>query len=455
MTGGFPAEYGNRFGGVIDIVTRSGSNGQSRRGRVQRGRRRTPARRRRSGWPARRFGYFVFGTLFESERFLSPPAPKPSMTRRAARTCSPSSTPRRPVGSLRANIIGDGTNFEIPRTELDVLLRPLANARQDTRQQTAIVGWTAVMKDVAVTASGLSAMVAGAPVPGRRSADGAGGGRTHAVDIRRQGRRDPPQRPPRIQGRHGCGVVAAGGDLAYSYAGYLEFTHLIALPHIHIANQFIGFAGADSGGQVSVYLQDSIQAGSRLTPDVGLRVDRFAPLVSETHASPRVNLAFRVAEDTVIHASYNHFFVPPPIEGVLSSAAGLTQHIEEIGVRCRRWCRSSRISSRRGVTTRLGPVQVGMTSYWRETDNPVHTTIWPDSRIYSYASFDRARAYGLEAKAEVTPSRAGVTGYLNYAFGRGHFQNPVTGGFVTEAAHITETNRFLAPMDQTHTMTAA
>ena len=47
----------------------------------------------------------------------------------------------------------------------------------------------------------------------------------------------------------------------------------------------------------------------------------------------------------------------------------------------------------------------------------------------------------------------GVTGYLNYALGRGHFQNPVTGGFVTEAAHITQTNRFLAPMDQTHTLT--
>ena len=49
--------------------------------------------------------------------------------------------------------MGDGTNFEIPRTALDVLLRPLATARQDTRQQTAIVGWTAVVKDVAVTAS--------------------------------------------------------------------------------------------------------------------------------------------------------------------------------------------------------------------------------------------------------------------------------------------------------------
>ena len=69
-------------------------------------------------------------------------------------------------------------------------------------------------------------------------------------------------------------------SLAYSYAGYLEFTHLVGLPHIHVADQFIGFAGAESGAQVSVYLQDSIQAGSRVTADVGLRVDRYA--------SPRV-----------------------------------------------------------------------------------------------------------------------------------------------------------------------
>ena len=32
MTGGFPAEYGNRFGGVIDIVTRSGLRMQDRGG---------------------------------------------------------------------------------------------------------------------------------------------------------------------------------------------------------------------------------------------------------------------------------------------------------------------------------------------------------------------------------------------------------------------------------------
>ena len=35
-----------------------------------------------------------------------------------------------------------------------------------------------------------------------------------------------------------------------------------------------------------------------------------------------------------------------------------------------------------------------------------------------------------------------------------NFYNPITGGFTTEADHLTSTDRFLAPMDQTHTLSA-
>jgi hypothetical protein len=57
-------------------------------------------------------------------------------------------------------------------------------------------------------------------------------------------------------------------------------------------------------------------------------------------------------------------------------------------------------------------------------------------------------------KADIAPlARYGLTGYLNYALGRVYFYNPVTGGFVTEAEHLDATDRFLAPMDQTHTLT--
>jgi hypothetical protein len=55
--------------------------------------------------------------------------------------------------------------------------------------------------------------------------------------------------------------------------------------------------------------------------------------------------------------------------------------------------------------------------------------VWPDARIYAYASFDHARAYGLEGKAEVPQlARYGVTGYLNYALGRVYFYIENVGG---------------------------
>jgi TonB dependent receptor len=192
----------------------------------------------------------------------------------------------------------------------------------------------------------------------------------------------------------------------------------------------------------------------RVTADVGVRVDRYDLLQSTTHASPRLNLAVQVGGGAVVHASYNHLFVPPPVEGVLSSGAGLTRRIREVGVALPPVQPTIENQFELGASTPAGPLQIGLTGYYRTSDNPVHTTVWPDARIYSYASFDRAQAYGLEARAAIPRlARYGLTGYFNYALSRVHFYNPVTGGFVTEGEHLNLTNRFLAPMDQTHTLT--
>jgi hypothetical protein len=167
-----------------------------------------------------------------------------------------------------------------------------------------------------------------------------------------------------------------------------------------------------------------------------------------------VNLAVRAFGGTVLHASYNRFFVPPPVEGVLSSSAGLTRSIGEIGIALPPLEPTIEDQVEAGVTIPLRPIEVAVTGYLRTTDNPVHTTVWPDSRIYSYASFDRARAHGLEVRAETRGlGRSGVAGHVNYALARVTFSNPVTGGFVTDAGHLTDTSRFAGPMDQTHTLT--
>ena len=155
MTGGFSAEYGNRFGGVVDIVTKSGltmqNDGSVSLSAGDAGRLNVSGE---FGGRRNRFGYYLFGTMFESDRFLSPPAPDAIHdSARGGHTFVQLDGNMGGAGSLRVVLLADGADFEIPKTPLDVELRPLANADQRTRQQSAIVGWTRAPSDLAFSAS--------------------------------------------------------------------------------------------------------------------------------------------------------------------------------------------------------------------------------------------------------------------------------------------------------------
>jgi hypothetical protein len=457
MTGGFPAEYGNRFGGIVDIVTKSGfrvdNSGSVTVSAGEAGRRNLLGE---FGGHRGRVGYYASGSMFESDRFLSPPAPDAIHDRaRGGHGFVQLDVDLGRRGLLRTLVMGGGANFEIPITPQDVALRPQARADQRTRQQTAIVGWMRAWSGLTLDATLYQRWSRARLLPAR------GPLTAQASLMRELGTLGGKVDVTRLVGRHAlkAGVDAVrlrpDEEIAYEYAGFREFTHLLGLPHMHITDDAIRFLGRGAGGQVSGYVQDDVRLGRRLTANAGVRVDRHHLVVSATHASPRLNLALEVGGGAVLHASYNHFFVPPPIEGVLSSAAGLTARIREIGVGLPAVQPTTEDQFELGASTPAGPLQLGITGYYRVSDNPVHTTVWPDARIYSYASFDRARAHGLEARADIPGlARYGLTGYFNYALGRVHFYGPVTGGFITEAYHLDDRSPFLAPMDQTHTLTS-
>src|SRR5919108_5370502 len=77
MTGGFFAEYGNRFGGILDVVTKSGFTMRNR-GSVTLGT--GTAQRHNVGFELgegrERAAYYVNLSGFMSDRFLSPPSPR-------------------------------------------------------------------------------------------------------------------------------------------------------------------------------------------------------------------------------------------------------------------------------------------------------------------------------------------------------------------------------------------
>jgi outer membrane receptor protein involved in Fe transport len=138
------------------------------------------------------------------------------------------------------------------------------------------------------------------------------------------------------------------------------------------------------------------------------------------------------------------------------NSAGLTRFVAEIGRPLPALLPATEDQFELGLAQSVANgLRVGMTGYYRTSHNPVHTVVFPDARIYGYANFDRGKAYGVETRLEVADiTTLGLSGYLNYALGRVWFYNPVIGGFTTEAAHLDDASRFLAPMDQTHTLTA-
>ena len=469
MTGGFSAEYGNRFGGILDVVTKSGFTTRNR-GSIALG---TGTAQRHNvglelGGHRERTGYYVSLSGFTSDRFLSPPSPRAIHdTGRGLRGFAQLDFRADPSNDVTLVIIGDGVNLELPKEVRDELLRPDFNNLQRTRSQSLILSWNRIHSATTVMRSAFYQKWSSVDqFPETIDQFGA---QTDAE--RTLGTFGIKSDITRLSGRHtvkgGVDVVLLRPreDLYYLSQPWIDFTHLpeVDESHVHFRGPNLGpgiprpvvFHDRQTGGQVSLFLQDKMQLTPGFTLDLGLRFDRYRLAISDSHISPRVNAAYRFPSGTVLFGSYNHFFVPPPIENVLVSSAGLTSLVAEIGTPLPPVRSITENQFEAGVTQPIAGLNLGVTGYYRLSDDPPHTTLLPDSRFYTYASFDKGKSYGMEIKADVPRiADLGLSAYLNYALGRVWFYNPIVGGFTTEAAHLTETGRFLAPMDQTHTLTS-
>src|SRR5262249_48298753 len=94
------------------------------------------------GGHTRNIGYYLYSTGYESARLLSPNDPRSIYdTRPRGHNFFQFDFNPNATNSLKLMLMGDGTNFQIPKTSLDDQLRPNANASERTREQTAVLTW--------------------------------------------------------------------------------------------------------------------------------------------------------------------------------------------------------------------------------------------------------------------------------------------------------------------------
>lgn len=442
MTGGFTAEYGNRFGGVLDITTRSGKELGGHGSINFRGATLDNYDVNADyGGQAGKLGYYFFVDGFTSGRYLDPPEPvelydfgKGSRAN-AQFDWSPTNN-----DTVRLLLMGSGTNFQQPNISEDQ--EAGRNAQRHLRQQTAILSWQHISSPHLLLSSSLYE---------RTSTD------------RVLPTTDPDT--PFSDASRAAFTLGAKSDVSYSHAGHLiragaEFVHLREGESFFLDSRgdpdvFPPFQGWGTGKQGSFYVQDHFSPVRNLVVDLGLRYDHFDLVSNDDQVSPRVGLAYHIrSTGSVIHASYNRLFSPPPVEySLLASFLGnkaidpdqrvgnvraYTQNYGEIG-----------------ISQELYPrVSLEVNAYMHNGRNSFENHEISISRIFVPINFDRAKSRGLEMVLNMRRiERLGLSARLQYALSRTTFYGPVTGGFAGDEPLIPG-EQITPAFDQTHTGTA-
>src|SRR5882762_1407681 len=442
MTGGFTPEYGNRFGGVLDITTRSGSDLGGHGDVNFRGATLDNYDFNADyGGQAGRLGYYFFADGFTSGRYLDPPEPKELFDFGKGSRATAQFDWRAGNGdSLKLLLMGSGTNFQQPNITDDQAVG--RDAERHLRQSTAILGWLHTFSPETLLHSS---------VYERTSSD----------------RVLPTTDPitPLSSASRAALTLGIKSDLSHFWRGHffkagIDFVRLregesFVFDSRGDPDVFPSFQGWGKGGQASFYGQDHFSPLRNLTVDLGLRYDHFDLVDADQQASPRVGLAYHLTKTkSVIHAAYNRLFSPPPIEySLLASFIGnnaldpgqrvgnvrpYTQHYYEVG-----W--SQELHPR---------VSLELNAYLHTGRNSFENHEISISRIFVPINFDAARSKGIEFVANLRQlERFGISGRFQYALAKTYFYGPITGGFAGNEP-LAPGEKIIPAFDQTHTGTA-
>ena len=217
------------------------------------------------------------------------------------------------------------------------------------------------------------------------------------------------------------------------------------------------FTGSRPDLEQSAYMQDLIHFGN-WTVSAGLRWDHYQLLVNQNAFSPRLSLArYFAGAGLVLHASYDRVFQTPDSENILLSSSSQVVSLNPSVLRLP-------VEPSHGNYFEVGATKALFdhlrldASYYRRYVN----NFADDDQILSTAvsfpiAFNKAVIYGAEGKIEV-PKWGRWSGYASYSYMVSNAWLPVTGGLflgddATDA--LTDlTGHFPVSQDQRNTIRA-
>jgi hypothetical protein len=183
----------------------------------------------------------------------------------------------------------------------------------------------------------------------------------------------------------------------------------------------------------------------------GLRFDAYDFVVHESAWSPRLGLSrYFASAELQVHVSYDRVFQTPAVENLLLASSPQLDSLNPTVVRLP--VRPARANYYEAGLTKafLGKLRLDVNVFRRDFRNYSDDDVLLDTGISFPIAFARGRIMGEEARVEV-PRWRRFSGFLSYANQTGTGNGPITGGLFLgsdAAAAVLDTSRFPVTQDQ-------
>src|SRR5216684_793280 len=450
LTASFPAEYGRKLGGIVEVTTKKDVQA-GWHGRLDAGGGSFSTVNGAAGISyaqgANRFS--ANGQGFHTDRYLDPPV-LANYTNRGNAVGFSASYERDFSASdrLRVSVTHNAIRFLIPNE----LVQQQAGQRQDIQNgetSAQIYFQHSISPELFLSLSG-SARDSSATLTSNPFA-------TPVIVSQDRGYREGYARAD-LAGHHGRHDWKTGVDTIFSPVHEtLQYT-------ITDPTQF------DPGTQLnfpfpyqtkwdvepSIYLQDQMRLG-RWNVSAGLRFDHYGFVVHESAWSPRIGVSrFVTGLNLLLHASYDRVFQTPAVENLLLASSPLLDAISNSVLRLP--VRPGRGNFYEGGVTKafFGKLRLDANVFRRDFRQYSDDDVLLDTGVSFPIAFAKARIFGEEIRLQI-PQWGRFSGYLSYANQSGIGQGPITGGLFlgSDAANaLTNTSRFAVTQDQRNSLRA-
>jgi outer membrane cobalamin receptor len=215
------------------------------------------------------------------------------------------------------------------------------------------------------------------------------------------------------------------------------------------------FVGTSPDLEQSAFVQDQVRLG-KWTVSAGLRWDHYQLLANQNAVSPRFGVArYFSSLDLVLHASYDRIFQTPESRNLLISSSPLIVSLSDQVLRLPVKPSHGNYYEVGATKSLFKQLRLNLNFYDRRVNNFADDDQLLSTAVSFPIAFDKAHIYGLESEVEI-PHWGRLTGFVSYSYMVGSAYLPVTGGLFlgTEAASALSTlnGRFWTSQDQRNTL---